>query len=182
MSNSYQIGKVMELFDQQFEGVKLSHRAISLNEGLIHVFFIEIASKDSLENNWRKISNFIALNFQNNLENEFERWNLYLFFLQAQGISNDLKYQIENDTFSSRKIIIDYVTDQDSIISRHILNDNLNIIKESANLADDGFQPNKLIWDLLQGKKLKNIRETSEAERTFDQLVRAIKEKESYEI
>jgi hypothetical protein len=181
MNDSYQIGEVMSLLNQQFDGVQFLHEAIHLNEGLIHAFFIENSSKDSLGNNWRKISNFIALHFQNNLENEFERWNLYLFFLNAPGISNDLKYQIENDTFSSRKIIIDCPMDKDSIINKHILNNNLSINRESESLVDNDFQPKKLVWDLLKGKTLKKVRNTSEVEKSFNQLVKAIK-KEDYEI
>lgn len=181
MTNSYQIGEVMDAFNQQFEGVQLSHKAVDLNKGLIHTFFIECPSKVSLKNNWREVSNFIALHFQNKLENEFERWNLYLFFLIEQGIGNDLKYQIENNTFSSRKIIIDSETDQDSIINNHILNSNLSISKECAKVVDDNFQPDPLVWDILKGKTLKKAKITSEAERSFNQLVEAIK-KEGHEI
>lgn len=181
MSNSYQTGEMIGAFNQQFEDVTLSHKAIRLNKGLIHTFFIKTPSKDSLGNNWRKLSNFIALHFQKNLENEFERWNIYLFFLNAQGISNELKYKIENDTFSSRKIVIDDETDQNSIIKNYILNDNLRISKENAKVEDDCFQPNTLVWELLKDKTLKKINITSEAERSFNQLIIELK-KEDHEI
>jgi len=176
MSDSYRIGEKIHSFDKQFEDVKLSHRAIKLNEGLIHAFFIESASKDYLETNWRRFSNFIALNIQNDFQNDFERWNLYIFFLTAHKTSNELKYQIENDTFSSRKIVIDYKTNQDSIISKHILNNNLRINKESVTFTDNAFQPNELVWNLLKDKTLKIVRTTKEVETSFNQLINVLKE------
>jgi hypothetical protein len=179
MNNSYQIGeKLLHSFDEEFKDVKLSHKDIKLQEGLIHAFFIESTLTDYLEKNWRKISNFIALNFQNNLENEFERWNIYVFFLNAKKVSNELKYKIENDTFSSRKIVVDYETNQNSIVSNHILNNNLRINKGSVNITDDEFQPNEIVWTLLKDKTLKISRTTKEAENSFNSLIKILHDKD----
>lgn len=181
MSSLYPNNELMDTFKQQFDGAQLSYKAIHLNKGLVHTFFIKNSSEDSLKNTWRKISNFMAINFQNNLENEFERWNLYLFFLNEQRISNNLKYQIENDTFSSRKIVIDLEMDQDAIINDYILNNNLNISKENLKTKKNDFRPNALVWNLLKDRTLKKVKITSEAEKSFNQLVKAVKKK-SHEV
>jgi len=181
MSNLSQIESLQEYFQKEFVDVKLDYQPVSMATGLVHSFFVKFDSEEVLNRMWRKISNFIALYFQNNLENEFERWNLYLFFLIKQKISNDLKYQIVNDTFSSRKIIIDQRMDQISIINDYILNNNLNIGEVNSKLADDAFQPDIMIWDFLKNKMFKNVRITADIEKSFSQLVKAVKEKD-YEI
>lgn len=178
MSNLSQIESLQECFQSEFVDIKLDYQPITMTTGLVHAFFVKIDSEEVLKKVWRKISNFIALYFQNNLENEFERWNLYLFFLINQKISDDLKYQIVNDTFSSRKMIIDQKIDQNSIINEYILNNNLNIDKENAKATEDDFQSDILIWDLLKDKIFRNVRITTDIEKSFSQLVKTIKEKD----
>ncbi|MFA0960375.1 ABC-three component system middle component 1 [Roseivirga sp. BDSF3-8] len=76
-------------------------------KGQINVFFIELADEKTLGELWEKIRNVIAVYYQNHLETDFELWNIYIIFVLPVAVSNELKYKIENDQLSSRKIVVD---------------------------------------------------------------------------
>lgn len=76
-------------------------------EPRVDVFITEPLGHDELAQEWENIRNRIAYK-QSSIEDEFERWNHYLFYLVEEDVMNDinLKYNIEHDTLSSRKILI----------------------------------------------------------------------------
>ena len=76
-------------------------------EPSVEVFITEPLGHDELAQEWENIRNRIAYR-QSSIEDEFERWNHYLFYLVEEDVMNDinLKYKIEHDTLSSRKILI----------------------------------------------------------------------------
>lgn len=59
-------------------------------------------------NRWIDIRNELASEWQMRNLDDFERWNFYLFYVveDKSKIDRSLKYKIEHDTVSSRKIII----------------------------------------------------------------------------
>lgn len=64
---------------------------------------------------WRDIRNFVAKN-QMDLDDEFERWNFYLFYMVNNPIVDlNLKYEIEHDTISSRKMVVDNMVINDDV-------------------------------------------------------------------
>ena len=146
-------------------------------EGIIHVFFACYSGKETLHDTWREVSNTIAAYFQAKVEDDFGKWNTYLFYMTDFKVDKALKYKIENDTFSSRKTVIDEKMDLNLIIKKHILNDNLSIGHVSEkNIEEDHFQSNKLVWDLLKDKMFKNVGIDGETKDLFNQLVEAVKE------
>lgn len=104
--------------------------------GTVSVFSFIFETENVLSHNWKSITGTIASYYQSKYEKEgedFERWNIYILFLIKEEVSTQLKYKIENDKFSSRKIVQDKIIDaitEDSIsqlIWRHIVNSDLNI-------------------------------------------------------
>jgi len=104
--------------------------------GEISVFSFLFETEDYLNDNWGKITSSIASYYQSafeNEENEFERWNIYILFLVKNSVGIQLKYKIENDKFSSRKIVVDNINanlDVDfvtSLIAKHIINSDLDM-------------------------------------------------------
>ncbi|MGG0033333.1 ABC-three component system middle component 1 [Priestia megaterium] len=73
----------------------------------INIFTITLNNSDELKKIWEIITNDIAIHFQSELEKNIERWNIYVVFLINEPIEKELKYQIEQDKYSSRKIICD---------------------------------------------------------------------------
>ncbi|WP_305812143.1 ABC-three component system middle component 1 [Photobacterium leiognathi] len=55
--------------------------------------------------NWRSIQNMIAVYHQHS--GSFDAWNMYLAFVSVESIPVWEKYEIENNKFSARKIVID---------------------------------------------------------------------------
>ncbi|MGE6433931.1 ABC-three component system middle component 1 [Shewanella baltica] len=55
--------------------------------------------------NWRAIQNMVAVYHQHS--GGFDFWNMYLAFVSAESISIWEKYEIENNKFSARKIVLD---------------------------------------------------------------------------
>jgi hypothetical protein len=82
--------------------------------GTVSVFSFFFESENDLNEKWKTITNAIAAYYQSAFEgkeSEFERWNIYILFLVKEAVDNRLKTKIENDKFSSRKIVQDTVSD-----------------------------------------------------------------------
>lgn len=83
-------------------------------------------TEDELRETWRNYRNDFAVEFQTDDIDEFERWNFYLFYVvdNKNAIDRSLKYEIEHDTISSRKIVVskDELQDEngESLVMRHI--------------------------------------------------------------
>jgi hypothetical protein len=136
------------------------------------LFFISVDTAEQLKTNWKSIRDYVAVNFQAHLEDEFSVWNLYIFFLSAEEIENDLKYIIENDTFSSRKLVISPTQDIESILKTYVLNMDL-LIKPTKKLTEISFEKNPIIWDQLSklpSKQKMSEEHTKSLEKIISQL------------
>jgi len=77
------------------------------DEDAISCFVHWVDNSESLEACWSEISSLIAIEYQSNLTSIFASWNIYLVFICKTPVDRSLRYRIENDRFSMRKIIID---------------------------------------------------------------------------
>ncbi|MBB6610474.1 hypothetical protein H7F15_05460 [Pontibacter sp. Tf4] len=111
-----------------------------------HVVTVCMSDSGELEDNWEKINSSIPVFLDDELASEFERWNLYLLFFVYEPVSKHLKYKVENDKFSCRKIVVENFHTYDApelenqienIISNKIFNVDLkrlnNIDKSDGN-------------------------------------------------
>lgn len=122
--------------------------------GNVHAFFAQFPSQALLESEWERLSNTIAIYYQSRLDSEFEIWNIYLFYVVTNDVERHIKYKIENDTISSRKIVLAHNGEIDSdfmnsAVEEHITNTNLRLLpteKSPANMRGD-FAKNKTIWE-----------------------------------
>lgn len=73
----------------------------------LYLFTLIIENDAELSNIWEELSNSIAYEFQSNLEKKVEIWNIYLVFLSKSKISKETKYKIEQNKYSSRKLVFD---------------------------------------------------------------------------
>lgn len=173
MNNLFPINDIQANFQTEFEGCTLEYEPTSFNSGLVHCFFVNIPSEITLKGAWVQISNFIAIKFQNKLDNEFERWNVYLFYRTENMVSRDLHYSIENDTFSSRKILIGKHQSKKDVINEHILNKDM-VVESTTTKNDNSFTPNTIINESLKNIKAKK-RLGSEIETSLDEIIVKIK-------
>ena len=145
-------------------------KELSLGElvfgGVIPLIFVSFKSLDDLKKNWKDFNSQITTDIVINLKEEYSRWNFYIFFFSKDLVPKSLKYEIENNKFSSRKIVIENcesITEEviKNSITEHITNDNIQInlvskqiltFKKNVSLARiiDNFSINKKNDDDLQ--------------------------------
>ena len=123
--------------------------------GSISAFFITCTDETMLERNWEKVASSIAVYYQSKLKDDFERWNLYIFYLVRTNISRSLKYKIENHPISSRKIVVESFTDDisyDNLVSEHLTNTDLKLLSREELIASKSkvFEKDKTINSILE--------------------------------
>lgn len=131
---SYKELKFEELFNKlkkDFPIKELVFREL-LYGGVIPIVFVSFQTPNDLNKNWKDFNGQITTDFVINLKEEYSRWNFYIFFLSKETIEKQLKYEIVNNKFSSRKIVIENVNliseeEINLLISEHITNDNIQI-------------------------------------------------------
>jgi hypothetical protein len=148
--------------------------------GLVPIFFVDCENTSWLEGAWDRITALIATNFQTNLEAEFSTWNIYIFFIVNTEIPNALKYKIENDTFSSRKIIVRKGLSEDEIISSHIVNKLEYSPNDQTGSSHSNFESDPVIENALKEKKMTGKRQvTDESRSTLDEIISDLKDQKN---
>lgn len=81
----------------------------SKNQGSfqLYVFSALFQTTANLEELWEVLNDEIAVDFQSTLTIDVESWNIYIVYLIKEKVSRDLKYRIEQDKFSCRKLVFD---------------------------------------------------------------------------
>lgn len=90
---------------------------------LIYVFTQSFQNGVQLIENYKLLRDHIAVCFQSQGQiSDAQRWNLYIFFFVSEKVDRGIKQQVEQDKFSSRKIVIDDCGDHisDDLIVKHI--------------------------------------------------------------
>ncbi|MCX0450182.1 ABC-three component system middle component 1, partial [Aeromonas veronii] len=95
----------IEFLSTQFPSAELSLYK-SEPEDYISCFVCKLKNEDELLFLWKKIASVIAYEYQSELENKFDAWNIYLAFVVTSSISKTTKYEIENNKFSMRKLVV----------------------------------------------------------------------------
>ena len=171
------IDTLIARFKQEYQDVSLSHRLSEIDKATFHCFFISIKDEEALSENWENFTSWFAAHFQTKLDSEFEKWNLYLFFLVPEKIELSLRYNIENDTYSSRKIVIEGVQDCDKIIKNHIIISDLGISSSGSDSENESFDKDLDLAKLLFNKSIKGKKKKQSAKPVFEDLTRILKSK-----
>lgn len=80
--------------------------------GFSHDLYIAITApmgQEELAESWRDIRNEVMMRWQEDITDDFSRWNFYVFYVvdDLDKLDGSLRYQIEHDMVSSRKILVD---------------------------------------------------------------------------
>lgn len=104
----------------------------------IDIFVTEPMSVADLEEEWKKTRDDIAKKYQRSLTNDFERWNFYLFYVveDIESLRRNLKFKIEHNTLSSRKIIISAKEIEGNDIPEYLIHKYLCYTIETENAVD----------------------------------------------
>lgn len=120
----------------------------------IPVVFIQFNDLNDLEKYWKEFNSFITAEYLIKLKNDFSKWNSYIFYITEGTVEKPLKYEIENNKFSTRKIVIESINQSiDSniimgILSEHIINDNIHFGVKNRNI--ESFLKNEIIDKALK--------------------------------
>ena len=125
----------------------------------INVFFA-ISDAETISNKWKGFSDTIASIYQNSdymSNKEFDKWNFYVIYISKEKLSKEIKNKIENDRFSSRKIVEDLYDNEFSneeandLIVRHITNTDLNdILSKTQDKIREEYNPISVeLWNLV---------------------------------
>jgi hypothetical protein len=132
--------------------------------GIISVFSFFFETENLLNDNWEPITSSIGSYYQSELddeESEFERWNIYILFIVKEPVNIQLKYKIENDKFSSRKIVQENFTHAlntdgvSELIAKHILNSDLSISELNDSQTSERiltYSSDSKIYRLIEAK------------------------------
>lgn len=164
--------QLMANLHQEFDTLEFDYREIELG-GVIPIFFVKVPNTDILTKKWKAISEFIAVYFQSKLTSEFSLWNLYLMFISESEVNIEIKYQIENDTFSSRKLVISPIREIDDILKEYVLNANL-LIQPTDKVTEVKLETNPIIWDQL-GKISSKQKMTEDHIQSLEKIINQIK-------
>lgn len=148
--------------------------------GTINVFTALFETEVQLKEFWEDLYSTIAAYFQTALtvEEDFEKWNIYIFYICRESVDRGLHYRIENDRYACRKIVIGECDEaiSDRFVSRltaqHITNLDL-LLPDSRKEKPALFEKNELINTVLT---LAGI--SSQKKYTETDLEKALKEME----
>lgn len=74
----------------------------------LYMFSIQLKNQEELLKIHEELRDYIAIYFQSQfLEKDIERWNIYQLFFIEEKIDHTSKQKVEQDKFSTRKIIHD---------------------------------------------------------------------------
>lgn len=150
--------------------------------GSISVFIVSIKESSELEKIWSKVSSAIAAYYQSFLENDFEKWNIYVIYKCEEPINVSLTYKIENDKFSSRKIVhtitgkenLDLINNL--IVSNYITNKDLSISNNTRQNSSK-YISDSVLWQFISKGKIKPTRNSiKEVEFVLEQIEKTLQD------
>lgn len=126
------------VYDTSVYSAKLSNA-----DDEIVAFCVEFNDQIAMEQNWSRINNAIAADFQSTLNSDFSAWNIYLVIWCKQKASKSIKYKVENDKAFIRKLVIDNCEKpSDFSVITHFL-DNLLLGKDLLQAVSREYVENK---------------------------------------
>jgi len=124
----------LEIEEEIKSSFELNHFSVGkiLFGGEVITCFVNFKDNSVLKNQWKELNSYLTAKFIPTIKDDYSKWNFYIFYLSNETVEKQLKYEIENNKFSSRKIIIEKVNsitekEINFLISEHITNDNIQI-------------------------------------------------------
>ncbi len=139
--------KFIEMVKNAFPISYLSVGEISWG-GNILIAVVQFKNLDFFKSQWKHFNSFISAEVLSLKKDEFSKWNFYVFYLSKEA-DKELKYEIENNKFSSRKIVLeDYPSELDensifNIVRKYITNEDILKVAKAPNIT--GIERNAII-------------------------------------
>lgn len=120
--------------------------------GEVIVCVVRFKDDTILTNEWKEFNSYLTAKFIPTVKDDYSKWNFYVFYFSESFLGKAVKYEIENNKFSSRKIVIENsksITKKliEDVIIEHITNGNIEINIENKKVTI--FKKNDLIAKVL---------------------------------
>lgn len=136
----------------------------------IYIFTITVEDEAQLNEIWIAFISDIAVYFQSKLTEKIEIWNIYTIFFVRKKISSFIKYKIEEDRYSTRKIVMDNYeneqyskkSEEDIIIEKlfdFTIQTQEQYIEENMNNKHLLLSNDSDLYKIVSGKPIENIKE-----------------------
>ncbi|MEH7159340.1 ABC-three component system middle component 1 [Neobacillus drentensis] len=99
------IHEILESYDEETFKINCFQYPSDQGSYNFYLFTSYCNTESELERNYQSLNDIIAFEFQRKLLLDIEKWNLYIFFFVKEDISEELKVQIEQDKYATRKIV-----------------------------------------------------------------------------
>lgn len=125
----------------------------------IFIFSSLCVNSDEILNSYAEVRDHVAITFQSQfLEDDAERWNVYIFFFVREKVSDSVKQLIEQDKFSTRKIVIDNIQQEinDEYVKSLIYQEIFDFEVEKRDVNQEPImnviqKNNPIVYDFLYG-------------------------------
>jgi len=123
----------------------------------VNAFCLVFENESDLKEQWEDIADVLNYEYLSaNDTTEFERWNNYLIFVVTDETSLETKYEIENDKFYMRKLVIDFsIGNIEMLKEKTITFLNNKLLLRNFHLSDDSSNNDK--WKESLGEYSKSI-------------------------
>lgn len=140
-------GEINSAFDLNYFSLGKVHYG-----GKVIVCIVKFKDDSTLINHWKEFNSYLTAKFVPTVKDDYSRWNFYIFYFSESILGKAIKYEIENNRFSSRKILIENsksITKNliEDVIIEHITNDNIEINVENKETST--FKKNDKIAKVL---------------------------------
>lgn len=160
--NKKEIVEKLQAFDDAFGNSQLDCWVKNEGDFDLYIFSFYAINQTELADSWKNFNDLIALHFQSKLNKSVERWNLYLVFIVQDKVYTELKYEIEQDKYATRKLVIDEVQNPlkvDELITNKLFAIDIGSSKSEA-FSQDGVldlikKRDALLYDLIKNKDAK---------------------------
>lgn len=98
--------KVLIREDIVCSNLKVNHLEKIINNYSVNIICCEFNNEKDLEKHWKGIVDNVAIHIQAKLNKTIELYNVYVVFFNEE-ISSELRCKIEQDRYSSRKIVFE---------------------------------------------------------------------------
>lgn len=159
--NSSRMSEIVKILKEIYPSISIQMKSVEYN-GLISIFIAKVDSNEQLDEHWDKISGSIASYYQSYLDDDYEKWNIYILYIAAFEVEQSIKYKIENDRFSCRKIVIDKYDQEvndinvETLIIQNITNRDLVLSPTKKVAPPRTYSSDSIVWDLIKSSRIKS--------------------------
>jgi hypothetical protein len=177
----------IEILKKEFKDFDISVVEVQSLHNAI-VTFALFPDENSMKDNWEKITNSIAAYIQGQIDDVFIKWNLYLLLLCKTNVSKGIKYEIENEKFCCRKIVIENFSKENlsdkaknKLISSKITMEDIGV-KNTDNKSPVNYISQIPFWNIIKNSQTtsgKGKGKNNNAETILNQILQNYENKES---